>query len=439
MANILFRKEIVGWSLYDFANTIYSMNIISLYFKRYLVEDLGKDDRWFDIPYSISMVFVAVLIPALSALSDQSAKKKYFVFLFTLTCCISTGLMSLIPPMAVLALVVLLIISNFTYEASMPFYNSLLYTVAEGKQARVVSGFGVSFGYLGSILGMIVVLPFVTGSLFGLEIPFVTAGGKAGAFLPTAVLFFLVSLPFFLWVREKPVVSTHKPSIKKAYKDVWEGIRRTERYPGVLRFLIADYFFEDAVTTVILNIGLYCSIVIGFSDTELNGFLIISTVSAVFGSFLIGHISAKVTLKTLLGAIIWGWVVSLLLFIITDNKFVIWILGSIVGILLGGLWTTSRPLLAELVPRGELGRFFGLFSLSGRAAAVIGPLVWTTIVYFFNAERPLGKFIVEAFNVAPDSFRAMPYKAGVLGLVVMMLIGLYIYRKVPHPEQVKHG
>ncbi len=436
MTNILFRKDVIGWSLYDFANTIYSMNIISLYFKRYLVEDLGKDDRWFDIPYSLSMVLVAVLIPALSALSDQSAKKKFFVFLFTLTCCISTGLMSLVPPSAVLALVALLIISNFTYEASMPFYNSLLYSVAEGKQARIVSGFGVSFGYLGSILGMIVVLPFVAGSLFGLEIPSISAGGKAGAFLPTAVLFFLVSLPFFLWVHEKPVVSTHKPSIKKAYHHVWEGIRRTEKYPGVLRFLIADYFFEDAVTTVIINIGLYCSIVIGFSDTELNSFLIISTVSAVVGSFLIGHIASKIRLKTLLGLIVWGWAAALLLFVFTENKMVIWLLGSIVGILLGGLWTTSRPLLAELVPRGELGRFFGLFSLSGRAAAVIGPLVWTTIVYFFNPARPLGKFTIDFLNVEPGAYKALPYKAAVMGLVVMMLIGLYIYRKVPHPEQV---
>ena len=157
------------------------------------------------------MVFVAIFIPALSAMSDQSAKKKYFVLMFTLTCCISTGLMSVVPPAAVLALVALLIISNFTYEASMPFYNSLLYSVAEGKQARVVSGFGVSFGYLGSILGMIVVLPFVAGTLFGLEIPLVSAGGKAGAFLPTAFLFFLVSLPFFMWVHEKPIDRRHRP------------------------------------------------------------------------------------------------------------------------------------------------------------------------------------------------------------------------------------
>ena len=94
----VWKKDIIGWSLYDFANTIYSMNIVSLYLKRYIVEDLGKDDRYFDIPFSISMLIAALLLPALGTVSDYSTKKKIFVFLFTLTCCSAVGLMTLIPP-----------------------------------------------------------------------------------------------------------------------------------------------------------------------------------------------------------------------------------------------------------------------------------------------------------------------------------------------------
>lgn len=439
MRSVLFRKDVIGWSLYDFANTIFSMNIISLYLKRYIVEDLGKDDRWFDIPYSISMVIAALVLPAMGAISDHSTKKKVFVMLFTITCCIATGLMSLVPPSMVIVAVIMFIFANFAYVAAMPFYNSLLYSVSEGKEARFVSGFGVAFGYLGSIFGMIVVLPFVTGSMFGLEIPFIQAGGKSAAFMPTAVLFFLVSLPFFIWVHERQVISPDKVSIKKAYGDVWEGISRTKKYPGVLRFLIADYFFEDAVTVVILNIGLYCSIVIGFSDAELTNFLIVSTVSAVIGSFIIGHVSRTKPLKSVLGAIIWGWVFLLITFVFVENVVLIYILGSIVGILLGGLWTTSRPLLAELVPKEELGRFFGLFSLSGRAAAIVGPILWTIVVYLFNPERPLGQFVIEALSVEEADQRAIPYKIGILTLVVMMLIGLYIFRKVPRTESKANG
>ena len=427
MRSVLFRKDVIGWSLYDFANTIFSMNIISLYLKRYIVEDLGKDDRWFDIPYSISMVIAAIVLPAMGAISDHSTKKKMFVILFTITCCIATGLMSLVPASAVMVIVLLLIISNFTYEASMPFYNALLYSVAYGKEARFVSGFGVAFGYMGAILGVLAVGPFVD------------MYGKQGSFLPTAVMFLLLSIPFVLWVREKPVKFPGKATIKKGYQDVWDGIRLTKKYPGVARFLVADYFFEDAVTTVIINISLYCSIVLGFSELGIRYFLIITPISAVIGSYIIGHLSRTYCLKKMLNIIIWGWVISLIAFVFVENVVLIYILGSIVGILLGGLWTTSRPLLAELVPQEELGRFFGLFSLSGRAAAIVGPLLWTTVVYFFNPQRPMGQLVIDVLNIEEADQAALPYRIGILTLVAMMLVGLYIFRKVPTTESKVSG
>ena len=433
----LFRKDVISWSLYDFANTIFSMNIVSLYLKRYIVEDLGKDDRYFDIPYALSMLVAALLLPAFGAISDHSTKKKFFLFLFTVTCCISLGLMALVPTSMMVLLLVLFIISNFSYEAGQPFYNSLLYSVADGKDARFISGIGVAFGYIGSVVGMIIVLPFVTGEMFGINIAFIHGGGKVASFLPTAILFFLFSLPLFLSVKEKKVVSVKKVTLKDGYKDVWEGISQTKKYPGVLRFLIADYFFEDAVTTVILNIGIYCSIVIGLAEAEITKFLIISTLSAVIGSFIIGKIAQYWSLKYLLQVIILGWITALTIFLFTDQIIFVWILGSVVGILLGGLWTTSRPMLGELVPKDQLGRFFGLFSLSGRAAAVVGPLVWTTVVYFFSPHRFLGLTTAEILNIPANKVAAIPYKAGILSLVLMMIVGLYIFRKVPHTQKAE--
>ena len=435
----LFRKDIIGWSLYDFANTIYSMNIVSLYLKRYVVEDLGYDDRYFDIPFSISMFLAALLLPALGAMSDQSTKKKIFLFLFTLTCCIAVGGMTFIPPGMFVVSIVLFIVANFAYEAGQPFYNSLLYSVAEGRQARFVSGIGVAFGYVGAILGIVLVLPFVTGSVFSVDIPFLKGGGKVASFLPTAILFMLFALPLFLWVKEAPAKVHKKLSMKAAYRDVWDGIRLTKKYPGVRRFLIADYFFEDAVATVIINISIFLSIVVGLAEHQIQTFLIITPIAAVIGSFLIGKVAQYWPLKRLVNIIVIGWVMVLVLFVFVENMTVIWILGSVVGILLGGLWTTTRPLLAELVPREELGRFFGLFSLSGRAAAMIGPLVWTAIVYFFNPTRPLGQATVEVLGISDMDAAKLPYRVGVLSLGLMMLVGMYIFRKVPVPEERVDG
>ena len=434
----ILNLPVISWSLYDFANTIFSMNIVSLYLKRYIVEDLGYTDHYFDISFSISMLVAALLLPALGALSDHSTKKKIFLILFTLTCCLSVGLMSLVPAEAIMILMALFILANFSYEAGQPFYNALLYSVADGKQARFVSGVGVSLGYVGAIVGLIVVMPFVNGHVFSIDVPFIDGSGKPGAFLPTAVLFILFALPLFAWVKEAPVHRRKKIKFSEAYRDVWDGLRQTKKYPGVLRFLIADYFFEDAVATVNLNIGIYCSLVIGFSDGDISLFLIISTISAVVGSFIIGKIAQYWSLKNLLTVIVSGWSVALLLFVITDNIIIIWALGSLVGVLMGGLWTTSRPFLAEMVPREDLGRFFGIFSLSGRAAAVIGPLLWTTVVYLFASSGPLGKNIIRTFEMDASFYNKLPYKIGVMSLVMLMLIGLYIFRKVPHTQR-SHG
>lgn len=435
----VWRKDVAGWALYDFANTIYSMNIVSLYLKRYIVEDLGYDDRFFDIPFSFSMLIAAVLLPALGAMSDHSTKKKIFLFLFTLTCCSAVGLMAFIPGWAIGAVLALFIIANFSYEAGQPFYNSLLYSVAEGVQARFVSGIGVAAGYVGSVIGMLLVLPFVTGELFSYDLPFPGVGGKQSAFLPTAVLFMIFALPVFLWVRERPVVKKEKVGLARAYRDVWDGLRQTRKYPGVVRFLVADYFVEDAVTTVILNIGIYCSIVLGLAEGQITTFLVVSTVTAVIGSFVIGYLAKSISLKYLLYWIIGGWLVALVLFTFTTNMILVWLLGSLVGVLLGGLWTTTRPLLAELVPRDDLGRFFGLFSLSGRAAAVVGPLVWTIVVYLFQPGRPIGKFAVDSLHLDSGASVALPYRAGILSLVFMILIGLVIFRKVPDTGSVSRG
>lgn len=433
----LFRRDIVGWSLYDFANTIYSMNIVSLYLKRYIVEDLGYDDRYYDIPFAISMLCAALLLPALGAMSDHGSKKKLFLFLFTASCCLSVAGLAIVPEHLIYVLILLFIVANFSYEAGQPFYNALLYSVADGPFARYVSGFGVALGYVGSIAGMIFVLPFVTGDLFGLSLPVIEAGGKAAAFFPTAVLFVLFAAPIFLWVRERPTHAPGSAGLIHGYREVLDTIRSGKKYPGAIRFLLADYCFEDAAATVIINIGLYCSLVIGMADGDITLFLIISTASAVVGSYLLGLIARHWSLKKLLTLIVWGWVIALALFVLSERMVIIWLLGSLVGILLGGLWTVTRPMLAELVPREQLGRFFGLFALSGRAAAVIGPLLWTTIIYFFRPGRPLGDAALRLFDL-DATVQWLPYKLAVLSLAGVMLLGLVILRKVPDPHPGGH-
>ena len=428
----IFSKDIIAWSLYDFANTIYSMNILSLYLKRWIVEDLGKDGLYYDIAFSASMLLTGLVMPALGALSDHSGKKKLFLFIFTVACCVSVGIIPIAQAGQIVIIMLVFGLSNFFYEGGMVFYNSLLYSVSEGNHARLVSGFGVAVGYSGAIAGMILVLPFVTGKIFGIDVPGFGNGGKVASFIPTSIFFLLFSIPLFIWVRErKNFLKSTKIDFRKAYSEVWDGIRNTKKYPGVMRFLVADYFVEDAVATVILNIGIFSSLVIGFTDSDLTLFLIISTISAMVGSYLIGLLAQRLSLKKMMMTIISGWIITLIMFVLIENRLAIYFLGSVLGILLGGLWTVSRPLLAEMVPRDELGKFFGLYSLSGRAAAVFGPVIWGVIVYLFAPSRPLGKLFSDLLNLGPESSPKLSYRLAVISLMLMMAVGLFIFRKVP--------
>jgi len=101
------------------------------------------------------------------------------------------------------------------------------------------------------------------------------------------------------------------------------------------------------------------------------------------------------------------------------------------GILLGGVWAVSRPLLMQLAPPEKLGEFFGLFSLSGRAAAIGGPLVWGGVVYLFSADQAVGRAVGQLFALDAAASARLPYQLAILSLAAMMAVGLYIFRKVP--------
>lgn len=436
----IWRADVLSWALYDFANTIYSMNILSLYFASWLVIDLGYQDIQYSYAFSSSMLLAAILMPALGWFSDRRggmiAQKRLFLLgVFTTGAILSVVLFAVLPESLIAVILILFALSNFFYEGGIVFYNALLDSVSKPANAGTVSGFGVALGYVGSIAGMILVLPFVTGGVFGYDIPGMDGGGKSAAFLPTALLFAVFAIPVFIFVREKRVEPPVERSVPRglftAYREIWRSLKATEKYPGVLRFLIADYFFEDAIATVIIFMAVFSERVLGISSDELTIFLITSTLFAVFGSYLFGRLADRFDPKSVLGWIVAGWIGVLIIFAANSIPAIFWICGPIVGMFLGGVWAVSRPLLMILAPRERLGEFFGLFSLSGRAAAVCGPLLWGLVVYLFTPGRFLGDSVASGLGLSVEESEKLPYRLAVLSLAIMMGVGLYIFRKVP--------
>jgi UMF1 family MFS transporter len=400
------RKEVFSWALYDFANTIFAANIIAIYFPLWVAQELGGADIHYSLTLSASLVVVALTMPVLGSWSDKCGVRKPLLFLFTMVCVSATGALGLGTSLP-LALVCFAV-ANYAYHGGLVFYNALLPAVSSKKQWGRVSGLGVGLGYAGAICGVVMVIPFVSGSFLSWDVPFLAGSGTMAAFLPTALLFFLFSLPLFVWVNEE--------GIKKVRKEegLWRMLIKVKDHPQILRFLLARFFYLDGINTVTAFMAIYLVNVAGFSEKgEVQGFFIISTIFAMGGSMGWGAVADQWGHKRALSLVLCIFMAATIMAAVAASPDLFWLIGPLIGVALAGVWTCDRPLLISLAPPQMYGEFFGLYSFAGKIAAILGPLQWGIIV---SLGEPLG---------------LLRYRIAILSLILFFGVGLLILRKVP--------
>ena len=371
-----FREYI--WAMYDFADTIFSMNVVSLYFPLLIISDFKAEDIWVSGANSISQLVVVFLAPILGTLSDRKGKRMtQFIFLAILTT-LGTMALSITSSANLLwATMAVFIVANIAYQLSLMFYNSILPRVCPSERWGKISGLGTALGYVGSIIGMALVMPFNTGNLFGIPVP-ISAGGRTATFLPTAVLFIIFALPTLIYFLrdERKIQYPVDNSTMHPLKKIWETLKDAKKFRGIRTFLLARLLFQEGVETSIIFMGVFSEKAMGMPDSAKIMFFIIATTAAVIGSFIIGILTDRFGAHRVLMSVLAGWTIGLSSLAMFPNPTIYWFAGAWLGIMLGGVWTASRPYLLHLAPPELTGRFFGLYSLSGKAAAVIGPLIW---------------------------------------------------------------
>ncbi len=398
------RAAVLGWALYDFANTIFSMNVISLYFVLWVTVDKGQEDILYSAVLSGSLFLAAVLEPLLGTVSDIYRKRIPFLVFFTCLACMFTAALG-----AVRGLfwgLAVFVLANLTYQIATVFYNALLPRVAGKEEIGRVSGLGTGLGYAGAIVGLAVTRPFVMQY------------GYQGAFIPTAILFFIFSLPCFFLVKEAGLKGERRPDVNmgRIFPRIRETFSDPEKYPGLPRFLLAAFIFLNAVNTVIVFMSVYLRKVALFSDRELIVVYIVSTVMAIAGSFFFGAITDKIGAKRSLMISLSLWFICLILGAFARPKAMFWFVGPLIGIALGSVWTASRALVVKLCPEEKLGELFGLLGVVGKSAAIVGPLVWGLSVLAFG------------FLGAPK------YRIAILIQSSFILFGWLLIKKVPYAD-----
>ena len=429
------------------------MNVATLYFSVWLVSDLGASSMLYGAASALAAMIVAVSIPVLGAVSDARRRRKPWVVWFTVVCCAACVAIGILgqrslplvgaevlrpqpvpvawhPGFAELKWVLLaFVIANASYQAALPFYNAMMPDLAPGDEQGRLSGFGTALGYLGAIFGVLLVVPFFNhalpvigplgdGTMRVLRrlVPFTEHGGRVSTFVPTGIIFFVLSLPLILFCRDHaPVVVRARVAWREAFAEVAHTLRDARRHPGALRFILTSFLYQDAVGTIIGFMALYAVKAVGFARGTETTLFVVLTIPAIFGSYLAGWLVDRIGARRTLQLTLLSWIVLLVGLIVVPSRAAFWAIGLLIGLVFGGVPTAERPVLLSLVPQEEAGRYFSLMLLSARAAAVLGPVIWG--------------FTVDSLE--PSFGTGIAYRSAV-GTVALMFAGAaFLLRGVP--------
>lgn len=374
---------ILSWALYDLANQFFALNIVSLYFVRWVTIERGTPEVLYSISFGISMFLVAISAPILGAISDMTGRRKPFLVCLTLLSVIFTMLLGI--HQNVFLGLLFFAIANFGCQGAIVFYNALMVNIAPKDKIGLVSGFGRMLGYSGAILALYLIKPIVMKS------------GYRATFFPTGILFLIFALPCLVFVKDKDSKeSVNLVSFLKKDK-IFEIIRRLKetlvdsyRFHGLPDFLKATFFILCAVNVIIIFMAVYATKVFRLNEIQIINLIGFSTVFAMAGSIASGYISDRIGASLSLTAIfiLWGICFSAAAFVRTENLY--WLIGSLIGIALGSIWVVLRALVIRLVPVEKIGEAFGLFGIVGYLSGVVGVIFWGVILLFLSSLGELG-------------------------------------------------
>jgi len=391
-------KEIVSWSMYDFANSAFATTILAVIFNKYFAGVVagGEDGvnlvgyqlhgaAFFTFTVAVAMAIVALLAPMLGAIADFSGAKKKFLAVFCYTAVFFTGLLYFIGEGDYWLGALFFIIANVSFASSNVFYNALLPEITTDENIGRVSGWGWGLGYIGGGLLLLI-------NLIMLEYPKLI-GFSSGTFtvshcfLSVSVWWGVFAIPLFLWVQEraeKRKLPAGQRYIGLGFGRLRETFHKIRNFKELTKFLVSFLIYNDGIQTVIVMASIFGDEVLQMETGELIIYFLMIQGMAFIGSLIFGYLSDWLGNKKtiLISLFVWSFVViwAFRLGIIWHPKTEYWILGVLAGLVLGGSQAASRALMATFTPKANTAEFFSFFSVAGKFASIFGPAIYGIIL-----------------------------------------------------------
>ena len=414
-------RTVVAWGTWNAGAAAYHTVILTFVFSVYLTGAVGRDlpgpisaGAWLGYAMSAAGLLVAVLAPLVGQHADADGRHKRATLVFTASTVASTAALFVVRPdwrWLAVGLVLLGLGSAFSELASVT-YNAMLGRLSTAATMGRVSGFGWSMGFVGGIVLLPVVhLGLVAGDGGLLGAPTADGFNIRLVALVAAVWFAVLAVPLLVGVPEAPPAAgaAARLGLPASYRQLARDLRELWSVDRpALWFLGASALYRDglaaiATFTAVLAVTVYG---VGAADVLLYGVAanVVAAVGTLGGGVLEDRVGSKaVVLGSLLGLLLSG---SALLLVSGPAMF--WVLGLVGAAFLGPAHSSSRTFLARLAPAGRAGQLFGLYAMTGRAAAFLGPLLFGLCISLTGEQR-----------------------AGLVGILVLLLAGLLALLPVP--------
>ncbi|MFE3993357.1 MFS transporter [Streptomyces goshikiensis] len=432
------KREQHGWYFYDFACSVYSTSVLTVFLGPYLtavakaaadsegyVHPLGVPVRagsYFAYTVSVSVIVAVLIMPLVGAVADRTGRKKPLLAVTAYTGAAATAGMFFLDGDRYLLGGLLLIVANAALAVSMVLYNAFLPQISTPDERDTVSSRGWAFGYTSGALVLLLNLVLYQGhDSFGLSegeavrICLASAGLWWGAFA-------LIPLRR---LRDRAVV--REPGAGPAvsgWRQLVATLKDMRRYPLTLSFLLAYLIYNDGVQTVISQASVYGSEELELEQSTLIVAVLLVQVLAVVGALGMGRLARVYGAKrTILGSLAaWGLTLAAGYFLPARTPVWFFALAAMIGLVLGGSQALSRSLFSHLVPAGKEAEYFSAYEMSDRGLSWVGPLVFgltyqvtgsyrdaiISLVFFFAlgfvllARVPVRRAVRAAGNPVPE-------------------------------------
>jgi len=398
------KKLIGAWTLYDWANSVYSLVISSavfpIYYSQYVFSqnnsiilfnvEINKDTL-ISLVSAFSFLLIAFLSPLLSGVADYIGNKKifmkFFVYLGSLSC---IGLYWFELETIEISLI-FYTLTLIGFWGSLVYYNSYLRDITYPNQTNIVSAKGYTMGYIGSVLLLLINL---------IMINFYESFGFESEIIAMKSSFAIVGL---WWLGFSQYSFYHLPKgnigVKIPKNIIWNGFKELKNVYKIIRsskrftrFLIAFFVFSFSLQTVLYIASYFGVNEIDWTGSDQTSGLIISIlliqIVAIAGAFIFSRLAQKFgNIIVLTFAIfLWGAVCLYAYYINTPNEF--YMIAGLVGLLMGGTQPVARATFSLFIPEtNDTTSFFSFYDVTEKIGIVFGMLFYAIAAQLTGSVR----------------------------------------------------